>query len=81
MRLPTRQLRRSNHRLSVRPELPRKGKGLPGHWAVLFVRAVMKHSAGLDHSSPLLLFEKIHGQVVIAFTKNRMLDFRNEHSF
>jgi hypothetical protein len=25
----------------IRPELPRKDMGLPGYWAVLFVRAVM----------------------------------------
>jgi hypothetical protein len=32
-------------------------------------------------SSPLLLFEKIYGLVVIAFAKNRTLGIRNEHSF
>jgi hypothetical protein len=48
--------------------LPRKGKGLPGYWTVLFVRAVVQHPAGLDLSLPLLLFEKTHGEDVIAFT-------------
>ncbi len=50
-------------------ELPRRAKGLPGYWAVLFVRAVLQHSAELDPTSPLLLFEKIHGEVAIAFAK------------
>ncbi len=51
--------------------------GLPGYWAVLFVRAVMPHPAGLDRSSPLLLFEKIYGEAAIAFTENRTLGIRN----
>ena len=55
--------------------------GLPGYWAVLFVRAVMQHPARLDHSSPLLLFEKIYGEVAIAFAQNRTLGTRNGHSF
>jgi len=42
-------------------------QGLPGYGVVLFVRAVVKHPAGPDPSSPLLLFEKIHGEVIIAF--------------
>jgi hypothetical protein len=50
--------------------LPRKDKDLPGYWAVPFVRAVMQHPAGHDPSSPLLLFEKIYGEMAIAFTKN-----------
>ena len=61
--------------------LPRKDKDLPGYWAVLFMRAVMQHPAGHDPSSPLLLFEKIYGEVAIAFAKNRTLGIRNEHSF
>ncbi len=55
--------------------------GLPGYWAVLFVRAVVEHSAGLDPSSPLLLVEKICGRVVFAFAKKRTLGIRNEYSF
>ncbi len=60
--------------------------GLPGYWAVLFVRAALAASRllphfGLDPSSPLLLFEKIYGLVVIAFAKNRTLGVRNRHSF
>jgi len=43
--------------------------GLPGYWAVLFVRAVMQHPAGLDIPLPLLLFEKIYGEIAIAFTE------------
>ncbi len=52
--------------------------GLPGYWAVLFVRAVMQHPAGLDRSSPLLLFEKIYGEAAIAFRKFRPLGIRSE---
>ncbi len=59
----------------------RRSEDLPGYWAVLFGRAVVLHSAGLDPSSPLLLFEKIYGWVVIAFAKNRTLGIRNEYSF
>ncbi len=55
--------------------------GLPGYWAVLFVRAVTQHPAGRDLSSPLLLFEKIYGEVSIAFAKNRTLGIRDEYSF
>jgi hypothetical protein len=29
------------YRLSVRPDLPRKGKDLPGYGAILFIRAVV----------------------------------------
>jgi len=35
------------------------------------VRAVVEHPAGYDLSSPLLLFEKIHGETVVAFRKQR----------
>jgi len=55
--------------------------GLPGYWAVLFLRAVVQHPAGLDLALPLLLFEKIHGEVAIAFANNRTLGIRNDHSF
>jgi len=36
------------YRLSVRPDLPRRDKDLPGYWAILFVRAVVQHFAGLN---------------------------------
>jgi hypothetical protein len=81
VRLQTRWLRRSNHRLSVRPELPRRDLGLPGDWAVLFLRAVLQHPAGLDLSSPRLLFEKIYREVAIAFTEYRTLGIRSEYGF
>ncbi len=45
------------------------------------MRAVVQHPAGLDLSSPLLLFEKIHGEDVIAFTQNRTLGIRNGIAF
>ncbi len=41
-----------DNRLSVRPDLPRKDKDLPGYGAILFVRAVVQHFAGLDLTSP-----------------------------
>jgi hypothetical protein len=42
--------------------LSRRSEGLPGSWAVLFVRAVVEHPAGYD---PLLAHR--HGEVVVAF--------------
>jgi len=36
----------------------------------------MQHPAGHDPSSPLLLFEKIYGEMAIAFAKNRTLGTR-----
>jgi hypothetical protein len=57
--------------------LPRRGKDLPSYWAVLFVRAVVQHPAGRTASSPLPLFEEIHGDGAIAFTGNRTLGIRN----
>ncbi len=41
----------------------------------------MQHPAGFDLSSPLLLFEKIHGEAVLAFTQNRTLGIRNGIAF
>ena len=49
----TRRASETGHRLSAPPELSRRGEGLPGYWAVLFVRAVVEHPAGygpLAHS-------------------------------
>ena len=42
---------------------------------------MVQHPAGLDLSSPLLLFEKIHGEAVIAFTQHRTLGIRNGIAF
>jgi len=82
MRLQTRQLRRKWGTGSPSPRfLPRKDKGLPGYWTVLFVRAVVQHPAGYGSSSPLLLFEKIYGEAAIAFRKFRPLGIRNDYSF
>jgi hypothetical protein len=78
VRLQTHRLRRRITGSPFDRKLPRKGKGLPGTWAVLFVRAVVQHPAGRAPSSPLLLFEKIHGEDTIAFAKNRTLGIRNE---
>jgi hypothetical protein len=40
------------------------------------VRAVVQHPAGYDLSSPLLLIEKVHGEVDIAFRKFSPLGIR-----
>jgi len=61
--------------------LPRKDKDLPGYWAVLFLRAVVQHPAGLDPALPLLLVEKIYGRIAIAFRTNRTLGIRDGYSF
>jgi hypothetical protein len=45
------------------------------------VRAVVEHPAGYDPSSPLLLFEKIHGEAVVAFRKFRTLGIRIDIAF
>ncbi len=81
MLLQTRSASETGHRLSERPVSSRKGADLPGYWAVLFLRAVVQHPAGRDPSSPLLLFEKIHGEDAMAFAKNRTLGIRNGYSF
>ena len=60
------------------PMQSRRREDLPGYWAILFLRAVVQHPAGLDPSSPLLLFEKIYGEIATAFTENRTLGIRNE---
>ena len=75
--LQTRSASETGHRLSERPVRSRNGKDLPGYWAVLFLRAVVQHPAGLDPALPLLLFEKIYGRTAIAFAKNRTLGIRN----
>jgi hypothetical protein len=41
-----------DYRLSVKPDLPRRNKDLPGYGAILFVRAMVKHFAGLNRASP-----------------------------
>ena len=45
------------------------------------MRAVVQHPAGYAPSLPQLLFEKIHGEAVVAFRKNRTLGIRDGHSF
>ena len=58
-------------RFSVDPDHLWKDKDLPGYEAILFVRAVVQHPAGLVPSLPLPLFERINGEAVIAFTKKQ----------
>ncbi len=45
------------------------------------MRAVVQHPAGYDFSSPLLLFEKIYGEIAVAFQKFRPLGIRDGYSF
>ncbi len=71
MRLQTHQLWRWITGSPSNRKLPRRGKDLPGYWAVLFPRAVVQHPAGYDPALPLLLFEKIYGEVAIAFTEKK----------
>ncbi len=42
---------------------------------------MVQHPAGYAPSSPLPLFEKIHGEAVVAFRENRTLGIRNGHNF
>ncbi len=59
----------------------RRGKDLPGYWAVLFLRAVVQHPAGCDPPSPQLLFEKVCGEIALAFRKFRPLGIRKDIVF
>ena len=54
---------------------PRKDEGLPGAWAILFVRAVVDHPAGCDRPSPNL------GAVAVAFRISNALDTRKSIFF
>ncbi len=45
------------------------------------MRAVVQHPAGYDPSLPLLLFEKIYGEPVVAFRENRTLGIRIDRVF
>lgn len=54
----------------------RRGKDLPGYWAVLFTLAVAQHPAGPDPSLPLPILEEIHEGTVVTFTQNRTLGIR-----
>ncbi len=71
-----------DHRLSVIPVAPEERQGPPG----LLGRPLpacrgATHPAGYDPALPLLLFEKIYGEVAIAFARNRTLGIRDEYSF
>ncbi len=77
-----------DYRLSVGPEAPEEKQGPPGLLGrplracrgALAACRLLPHF-GLDLSSPLLLFEKIHGEAVIAFAQNRTLGIRNNIAF
>ena len=52
----------------TRPPLcPRRNEGIPGAWAILFVRAVLNDPAGCDRPSPVL------GAVAVAFRLSNTL--------
>ena len=52
-----------------------KNEGIPGAWAILFVRAVVYDPAGCDHPSPVL------GEVAVAFRRVNTLGTRKHVSF
>lgn len=82
MPLQTRGPSETDHRLSATPGFfSRRGEDLPGYWTVLFMRAVVEHPAGYNPSLPLLLFEEIHGRVVVAFRRKRTLGIRDVIAF
>ena len=88
VRLPTRSASETDHRLSVKPETPEERQGPPGLLGrplracrgALAACRLLPHF-GPDLSLPLLPFEKIHGEDVIAFTQNRTLGIRNGIAF
>ena len=45
------------------------------------MRAVVQHPAGCGPSSPLLLFEKVCGEIAFAFRKFRPLGIRKDIVF
>ena len=49
--------------------------GLPGHWAVLFARAVVVHPAGRGPDSPTVV------GIAVAFDARSSLGTRNEYKF
>ena len=81
MLLRTRSASETGHRLSEKPVRSRKGEDLPGYWVILFMRAVVQHPAGYGPSSPLLLFEKVCGEIAFAFRKFRPLGIRKDIVF
>ncbi len=68
-------------RLSVRPESPEERQGPPGLRGRPLPACRGATSRRTRLSSPLLLFEKIYGEVAIAFARNRTLGIRDEYSF
>src|SRR5262249_45428896 len=56
----------------------RRGEGLPGAWAVLFVRAMVEHPAG---DTPLLAQTTRMQRGVVAFRENRTLGLREDERF
>lgn len=55
----------------------RRGEGLPGYGAVLFVRAMVEHPAGYHP----LLAQKLSPGMVVAFRENRTLGIREGIGF
>ena len=52
--------------------LPRRNEGIPGAWAILFVRAVVVDPAGCNRPSPAL------GAVTVVFRRSKALDTRKD---
>ena len=55
--------------------LPRRNEGIPGAWAILFVRAVVVDPAGCNRPSPAL------GAVTVVFRRSKTLDTRKLINF
>ena len=77
-RCPRQPVQRRRHFYPGSPQagsLPRRNEGIPGAWAILFVRAVVIDPAGCDHPSPVL------GEVAVAFRRVNTLGTRKHVSF
>ena len=69
-RCPRQPVQRRRHFYPGSPQagsLPRRNEGIPGAWAILFVRAVLNDPAGCDRPSPAL------GTVAVAFRLSNTL--------
>ena len=77
-RCPRQPVQRRRHFYPGSPSagsLPRRNEGLPGAWAILFVRAVVQDPAGCNRPSPVL------GAVTVVFRCGNTLDTRKSDSF
>ena len=77
-RCPRQPVQRRRHFYPGAPSagsLPRRNEGLPGAWAILFVRAVVDHPARCDLPSP------VPGAVAVAFRLSNTLGTWKADSF